>query len=190
MSNGMKSFIAFSLGAAVGFFAAQKLLKDKYARIAQEEIDSVYESLSRQNPTVEKPVEDIPDEKDEPLSVREYAEKLSKQGYTDYTKMEEKEEDNLDEPYIIEPKEFDTLDDYDAVSLTYYADKVLTDELDNPIEDVEGHVGKEWLDHFGSGDEPDTVYVRNEYLKTDYEINRDAGFYYYDYPDGDYPVED
>ena len=36
--------------------------------------------------------------------------------------------DNVSKPYVIKPEEFDTLDNYDAVCYTYYADGVLVDE--------------------------------------------------------------
>ena len=72
----------------------------------------------------------------------------------------------------------DENEDYETVSLTYYADGVLTDEFGNVIEDVEGMVGKESLTHFGEYEE-DSVFVRNDSLKTDYEILRDT----YNYSD-------
>ena len=39
MNDKIKSFIAFSVGAAVGSIVAWKLLEKKYKRIADEEID-------------------------------------------------------------------------------------------------------------------------------------------------------
>ena len=59
--------------------------------------------------------------------------------------------------------------DYEEVSLTYYADGVLTDDQDNIIEDVEGLVGLDSLNHFGEY-EDDSVYIRDEMNEMDYEI--------------------
>lgn len=41
------SIMIFAAGAALGFFAAKKLLEDKYAQLAQDEIDSVKEMFTR-----------------------------------------------------------------------------------------------------------------------------------------------
>lgn len=67
---------------------------------------------------------------------------------------------DMSKPYVIRPEEFGQFDDYKQVSLSYYEkDKVLTDELDNPIEDVDMTVGLDSLTHFGQY-EDDSVYVR------------------------------
>ena len=70
--------------------------------------------------------------------------------------------------YVISPEEFGN-NDYDAESLNYYADGVLTNSWDEVIEDVDGFVGEDSLTRFGEY-EDDCVYVRNEVLQTDYEI--------------------
>lgn len=81
-----------------------------------------------------------------------------------------------EKPYVIAPEEFGEMDDYETVSLTYYSDGVLTDDFDNEIEDVEGMVGEDSLDHFGEY-EDDSVFVRNDRYKTDYEILLDLRKY-------------
>ena len=74
--------------------------------------------------------------------------------------------------------------DYDLVSLEYYADKVLVDEDDHPIQDVEYMVGEDSLEHFGEYEE-DAVYVRNDLIKTDFEILLVESRYYEDDDDVD-----
>ena len=78
-------------------------------------------------------------------------------------------------PYVIEPEEFDTLG-YKTVSLNYYDDGVLTYENDDIIENVDELVGRDSLSHFGEY-ESDAVYVRNDTLKTDFEILADTRRY-------------
>ena len=73
-------------------------------------------------------------------------------------------------------------DRYETESLTYYSDGVLTDEYDNPIEDIERLVGSDALTHFGEY-EDDSVFVRNDDLKTDFEILKDYAKYYDKYPE-------
>ena len=48
MGDAMNKIFIFTLGAAVGSVVTWKLVKDKYARIAQEEIDSVKEVFSNE----------------------------------------------------------------------------------------------------------------------------------------------
>ena len=94
---------------------------------------------------------------------------------TNYTN--EKEEDDMAyEPYVIPPDDFGEKFGYDTVSLTYYADGVLTDIYDNIIEDADDLVGEDSLNHFGEY-EDDSVFVRNDAKETDYEILRDERTY-------------
>ena len=81
-------------------------------------------------------------------------------------------------PYIIEPDDFGEEDGYETATLTYYADGVLEDDYYVVIdkEEVDDMVGLESFDHFGEY-ENDTVFVRNERLKTDFEIQRDLRKY-------------
>ena len=51
------------------------------------------------------------------------------------------------------------------------------DEDDSPIVDIEYLVGEDSLDHFGEY-EDDSVFVRNDDLKTDFEILLDEASYY------------
>ena len=79
------------------------------------------------------------------------------------------------EPYVIPPEEFDELDGYKTRSLTYFSDGVLYDDIKQEKVDI-GLVGAESLDHFGEY-ERDSVFVRNERTKTDYEILLDMSNY-------------
>ena len=108
----------------------------------------------------------------------EYAKILSETGYTNYAERQDKKEKKGVEPvederpYVISPDEFGEKDGYENVTLTYYADGVLTDYFDNVISNVDEVVGLDSLDHFGEY-EDDVVFVRNEKMETDYEILRD-----------------
>ena len=172
--------LIFAAGAALGSVTTWYLVKEKYAQIAQEEIDSVKEVFSARgrNERAEKVVEKIENEhtaKD--MSVREYAAKLSEERYsTDYTDIQPAEEETVEKPYVISPDEFSEIDDYTTISLTFYADHILADDDDELIEDVEATVGFESLNHFGEY-EDDSVFVRNDRLKCDYEILLDQRKY-------------
>ena len=74
-------------------------------------------------------------------------------------------------PYVITPEQFGEYGEYGTKTLTYYADNVLTDEIDNPITsgEMETMIGPDALDHFGEY-EDDSVYIRDEMNEMDYEI--------------------
>ena len=172
-----KTIFAFFMGATIGSIATWKFLKTKYERIAQEEIDSVKETYSKNHKEIEESDEDS--DESEPAPINEiddkpdlaiYTAKLKEQGYlsTD-SNIEKGGTDDMDKPYVISPEEYGEIDGYDLYSYVYYADKVLADENNEPIEDVDQIIGFESLKHFGEyGD--DSVYVRNDNLKADYEI--------------------
>ena len=170
----MSSFnkvLIFTAGIAVGVVASWKFFENKYKKIAQEEIDSVKEVFSRREKEKAESAEESSEDAEPEISeeeVEEYSNFVRDLGYTN----EEKGGVAMKKPYVIPPDEFGEHPNYGTESLTYYADGVLTDDFDNPIEDVEAMVGKDSLTHFGEY-EDDSVFVRNEDHKTDYEILRD-----------------
>ena len=176
----LNAFLIFSLGAAVGSVVTWKLVKDKYEKMAAEEIDAMKE-------TVDHELDELREKKEENLSeenvfVKEHNRIMRENGYITYSEngeeKEEKEEAHMDEnkPYVISPDEYDERYGYTTRSLTYYSDGVLADEYDEIIEDVDGIVGTDSLNHFGEYEE-DSVFVRNDDLKTDFEILRDYRTY-------------
>lgn len=179
----MLYFAMFALGAAVGSFATWKIIKDKYERIAQEEIDSVKQVFSKRAEKLNNEFDEAQqkpkkDDSNQAIANDKYKNILNKHNYTKYSESETKEAHSMDEfePYVIPPEEFGELDDYETISLTYYSDGMLTDDQDNIIEDVVGAVGWDYEDHFGEY-EDDSVFIRNDARKCDYEILRDERCY-------------
>lgn len=167
MQNGFRYFVVFGLGVAAGSVAAWKLLKSKYAQLAREEIDEVREYYRKKEEAVDEVDEpDIPEEESSNNDVQEYM--TIAQYYTDQKGGSEVSTI----PQVITPEEFAADDEYQAESLTLYACGTLTDDFDNPIEDVEAMVG-DALDHFGEY-EDDSVFVRNDRYKCNYEILKDV----------------
>lgn len=171
------NFLIFIVGATVGSVTTWFYLKNKYEQITQDEIDSAKETFFNRNTDFSETAEDIDirtkaDNAKEKPSVVEYATRLREYNYMNYSetkKEEEKESMSADAPYVITPEEFGDIDDYDNISLTYYADQILADDNDELIENVEDVVGFESLNSFGEY-EDDSVFVRNDILKCDYEI--------------------
>lgn len=179
------NFMTFVLGVAVGSIVTWRYVEKKYEQIAQDEIDSVKEVFFRREAEFTENAEARikADNAKEKPSVIEYAARLREHGYTNYSDMaDEKPEEvkevsmTIDKPYVIAPEEFGDLDDYETISLTYYADQILADDNDEIVDDVEDVVGFDSLNSFGEY-EDDSVFVRNDRLKCDYEILLDQRKY-------------
>lgn len=174
---------AFVLGAAAGSVTAWYFTKKTYERIAQEEIDSVKETFSKlykRDEEAAQDSEDSSDDEDEDPNEGEYEDIVEREGYINYADISANETprgSTYEPPYVIPPESFDELESYDVVSLTYYADKVLTDDTDHIIDDMESLTGfatpDELESHFGEH-EDDSIFIRNDRLRCDIEILYDT----------------
>ena len=193
MYNGLKYFLTFSLGAAVGSVVAWRILKPRYEQLKKEEIEEVREYYSNkhqeeQGSLMKEKLQKLfsyIDESDNKsvedstncIAKTEAKRMVSELGYDSNPDQEGGSETMKDESevIVISPEEFASADyeeDYSIESLNYYSDGVLTDDWDNPIEDVEAMVG-DALNHFGEY-EDDSVFVKNERYKCYYEILKDV----------------
>ena len=175
MNNTLSKVIIFTVGAALGSAVTWKLVKTKYERIAQEEIDSVKEEFSKRNKeTVEEETEEIVVSEE---MKKEYVDKIKELGYSsDNDDVEEDEEDMGDKPYVIPPKEFDEIG-YKTVSLGYYEDGVLVTDDGRVVKNADRLIGNIKPEKEFGEFEDDSVFIRNDRLKTDYEILRHEGKY-------------
>lgn len=186
----MKYFLTFMVGAVLGSLVTWKLVKDKYEQIAQEEIDSVKEVFSKKQKKQTKQENTEKSEKPEPVqketpdsekhifTAREHADYVAYSNkYTTITHEKDEENKNVEKPYIISPEEFGELDDYALIGLTHYSDGYLADDGDYIVENTDGEiVPTDYAEHFGEY-EDDSVFVRNDRLKCDYEILYDQSKY-------------
>lgn len=188
--------LMFAAGAAIGSAVTWKIVKDKYRKIADEEIESIKEVFAnRDGKSVENPeqthkinwseLEDLDEEEDDECDateddLREY------ETLTNNYSSEKGGVTMAKRPYVISPDEFGEIDEYHRISLRYYADGVLEDDEGNIIEDIDELLGDDPSEHFGEY-EDDSVFVRNEYLETDFEILKDP--YTYTEANGIYPVQ-
>ena len=185
------NFAMFMAGLTIGSAATWLCLKKRYEQIAQEEIDSVKAVFAEKKPeTVIRKEENENLDKDTKIKADQaklkpdlinYAAKLAEEGYTNYASTnnknaKEEKVNMVEKPYIISPEEFGDFDEYTKLSLTYYSDGVLADENDEIVDDIDETVGADFADHFGEY-EDDSVFVRNDRLKCDYEILRDNRSY-------------
>ena len=198
MNRKLSNVLLFTAGVAVGSLVTWRYFKSKY-EVVEDEIEEKTEETEGETETEDEDPEVSESKmsyKKPPL--KEYVKMVEDNGYVPKTHMEEVEEevtngewDNKDvyEPFIIRPDEYGEIHAYETLSLNYYADGVLTDELDNPIEDVESLVPADFADHFGEY-EDDVVHVRNDNLECDYEILRDLRKFTDVVGEYPYPTED
>jgi hypothetical protein len=181
----MNSKVAFIIGSVVGVgigvAGTYSYFKDKYEKLAEEDFNSrrVFDEDKKEE-SVEPIVEKTADSRtvDKP-SIAECAAILQREGYVNYSDMQnkkQKQEIAVDRPYVIQPSDFGEFDDYEKISLTYTADGVLLDDMNEIVDDIEETVGEDSLEHFGEY-EDDSVYVRNDAKKCDCEILLDQRNY-------------
>lgn len=182
------SLMAFMLGMAVGSVVTWKTIKNRYERRIEEDRKSLEEmyAAKRTADAKKKQEENPPSDpqkiaeqaRDKP-DISEYTRRIQGEGYLNYangenmaeTKKEPPRTKNVEIPYVISPDEFGEMVGYEKISMTYFSDGVLTDENNEPLDDVEEIIG-DGLEHFGEY-EADSVFVRNDAKKCDYEILRD-----------------
>lgn len=93
-----------------------------------------------------------------------------------YNKMTHKlyRDGNEGEPIAITESQFsEECEDYDKITVLYYNNGIITDDRDEPIDDVDDIIGVKNLAYFGYGSsDKDILYVRNDRLKILYEVLR------------------
>lgn len=191
----MKGLLIFAAGLAVGAVAGAVIVKNKVLADAKAEIDEVREYYResrgvKEVEEVKEKVEETIDRIQDLIEEHETEPKTEKEhtNYNQiakmYTSKNEFQTPMYDDPFVIDPSEFGENPEYDTETLTYFADGVLVDDVDDVIEEPDIVVGLENLkvfEEFGAT----TVYVRNDIYRTDYEIIRDD----WNYSDLKEPVE-
>lgn len=179
----MKNILIFAAGAIVGS-AATYIYMNRKNKVEEESITWEEMKNEPKDDADEKPEEpEVSDDEDDIYSVKdeadsdeaaEYEDMLKNCGY-DVTGLgnEEKENDDILGPVVIHPDEYGEIEEYDEVELMYWHDGILTDDYNEPIEDVAEKVGPDFYSHFGEFEEDgiDTLHIRNDKLKCYYEIS-------------------
>lgn len=175
----IKGIFIFVIGVVSGTFAGAQIAKKKYEEIANEEIEEIrayYKERATELPeqTVEMTMdEEVPKvEEIEIIEERKQYDNIIKRG--NYMAVDEEEQNNVcDEAYPIDPSEFGNDGKNATETLTYFADGVLVNEVDEVIEDPDLVVGRHHIDIFNEFPDATCVYVRNDLDGTDYEILKD-----------------
>lgn len=185
----IKGLLIFAAGAVAGTVAGIGISKRHFEAIAAQEINEVRDYYRKANKELADQLvdktSDIKEEQAEEPAEKPIEEETKKEydniiKYGNYVTTEEidDEEDDYsdDEPYIIDPSEFGNNGNYATQTCTYFADGVLVDDVDEVIEDPEKLVGNLHVDIFRDFDAT-SVYVRNDWMKMDFEILKDDWFW-------------
>lgn len=195
MKSALSELCIFIGGALIGSSITYLVVKNKYEKIIDEEIESVkeaYEDAYGEKTKTAKLVESMdgtmnPREKNQKAYeelIRQYKNDEStedeEEDEEDDSDEQEGDDDDMVEPYVITPDEFgDT--GYETICLTLYADGVIEDDEGDmwSDDDISVLLGRDSLSHMGENvDDPDVLYVRNENEEIDYEIARDVDKYF------------
>lgn len=186
----MKNAFIFLLGAATGGTITYFSLKNYFQRLADQEISDMEDYYKEHFQDLddleerEKQFNEISEEKQLNDKIKkEYIEHVRASQYTNYSNSDPAEsesptEEDEPEPYQITEAEFSQFPDdgWEDDSYTWYED---TDEVVNAYgktiseEDVLEHLGNEFKELFDRND-TNTIYIRNEKYRKDYEIVRDT----------------
>lgn len=160
--------IIFLAGAVAGYAIDYKRSLDRVTEMvdqASKELREMYEKKEY-------------DEKGDPAHVvvtvaSAENEKITGDNYTIYTNLSNgyspKQESPIDESVrVIAPTEVGLIDSYDIETINIYSSGEILDDLDQPVECLEDHIG-DALDHVGEYS-PDCVYVANDDEKVYYEV--------------------
>lgn len=193
MKSKFINVLMFVAGAAAGSAVTWKIVKTKYEQIIQEEIDSVKEVFAGRMCTPQEQdeeesaddddvdpgqikwedLEDLDEDEDEPVEEdpNDYQRLVNT-----YTGEKGGAEEMAGGPYVISPYDYGELDGYEQIELTYYLDNILEDEDGHIVTDADELIGPKALTTFGEY-EDDSVFVRNNMLRTDFQILRDPRTY-------------
>lgn len=196
MNRTLSNVLLFAAGVAVGSAVTWKIFKSKYEivdedfgeDIDEKEAEPEAEDEPRPSDENEDDIAKVKANLNKKPPLKEYVDMVNRFGYSVEEAPDEEEKD-VYEPYIIRPDEYGEIHAYETLNLNYYADGVLTDELDNRIEDVESIVPADFAEHFGEY-EDHAVHVRNDERQCDYEILRDLRTFAEVVGDDLYPSED
>ena len=198
--------VSLVVGAAAGYLFAQKRLQKAYDAILDEEIQATKDFYSRLHKTEFATPQDaakhfgltditVVDEVDEALlmvvrgmqygdpaetdaSARQMVRNIFEPSDEDW--VAEKEARTEDAPYILHADEFAANEpEYNQVELTYFeGDGILADEQNEHMPEPEKFIGDGQLLRFGyQSEDPNVVYIRNDFLEMDFCIKRSEGSY-------------
>lgn len=173
-------FGGIAIGSSIGVGVTYIYMKDKFEKKLNEEVTALKTHYVERDRQLARKNEEAKKELEEKL----YSSDELKE-FVDYTNKYIKPTDEVSEPdidyssaaQIISDVDWDDpdYDDYKKISVDYFEDGAVFETLSGEeLDSFELIVGNEWKDSFGEYT-PNVVYVRNDDLRTDYEIIEQEG---------------
>lgn len=176
MTKSASNILCFIFGAAAGGLATWYFVKDIYRKKADMEVESVKRAYAPQEPETTPGPEDEEFPANRNFTIFQSELESMKTDYSEIIKSAQYDQElaETNGPYIIAPTEYGEDPTYKTYELTYFADGIITDEVNDPLdeEEIAKTIGRDAIEHFGEY-EDDSVYVRNDVLKADYLILKD-----------------
>lgn len=190
----MREVLIFVSGVTVGGFLGYKIIEKKYNDKLEIEVNRRIDEYVLNNKKEEKHTEPTKIKKENIvdkinynnvtknyISSEDNEEKEVKEeddGKEDAPEVNDYISDDPRDPYEITEEEYeDTSNDFEKESLYYYrGNYTLVDDSDNvvDVEDADILLGSDWADLMNNNG---IIYIRNEKVKTDYEIVVNSGVY-------------
>lgn len=220
----MKTVLSFAVGAAVGAAATYILLKNKFEKQAQDDINEMRTEFKKRGHALleelQSDLNDVLSGTEETSNVEEGKKIFSSSiaqdkrpineivDYSGYSKTNKKGEKVIDDYYEEGEEDLDYLESesevpppregladhqypiteeqfsneylyYDKYTWLYYEgnDTLVSEDDEIMNDEIHNTVGDHFLDYIGK-EEPDTAYIRNERISSDFQIIRLNSPYY------------
>lgn len=189
----MREVLIFVSGVTVGGFLGYKIIEKKYSEKLETEVNRRIDEYVLNNKKEEKKHTEQIEIKKENAADKINYNSVTKNYISSEDNEDNKEEDDGKEdepevndyisddprdPYEITEEEYDdNSNEFEKESLYYYrGNYTLVDDSDNVVdtEDADILLGSDWVDLMNNNG---IIYIRNEKVKTDYEIVVNSGVY-------------
>lgn len=196
MNDKVKCIISFISGAVSGSVVSIIFVKKKWQKEFDDKRNEMISYYEKEKEKVkkelpEKEEKEPPEPKEKEQGVEESERIIQKFNYAKISTPERtinkspilNDSEYSKDPYEIDGREFGTQEMYGMVTLYLYDDGELLTEKYELLsdDDIENYIGSKMLEKFATkrdaDPELDSFYVRNDRLKTDYEILIESGRY-------------
>ena len=157
-----------------------EVTQEKKAEAIKAQLEAYYENKYDEKKPADKINADDTSEElihVEPMNTAKSPYNMDKKDYSKYQKVVERYMPKEEKPTNIEQEEvtFEIVDsnnmeeDWDVLGFTLYSDGIVTDENDDPVEDISEHIGDTL--YFFDKQAGSLMYVKNNHLQAYYEIS-------------------
>ena len=179
--NAIKYLIGFGIGFVGGYLLGVHIENNRVIEEKDKEIMDLFNKNRKKLDELYRTIDELEGKDLEPGTMSfEVEPDLSIVNYSKeyYIEPDEPPVDKASEPdteiEVISPDEYRADENfYVEEPWQYYSDDILATLSDEVVDDVDGTVGRESLNHFGDfGDDEDVLYVKNWKTETYYQVIR------------------